>query len=130
MVCTLTMPRATLSHTKVSEIIGTRDNVTIISANTYPKSWPTTAVGPAVAGLGGTTQCYLRSKPVLVKNPEGQTATIHPYVTAAHKFPRYVLKFVIVFIVIVDLHPTGIIGQWDTQWSDPLYILKQIFFPH
>lgn len=24
---------------------------------------------------------------------------------------------VMVFVVIVDLHPMGIIGQWDTQWS-------------
>ncbi|NWY99765.1 POK19 protein, partial [Loxia curvirostra] len=30
---------------------------------------------------------------------------------------------VTVFVFIVDLHPTGIIGQWDTQWSDPLHIL-------
>lgn len=33
-----------------------------------------------------------------------------------------------VFIVSIDLHPTGIIGQWYTQWSDPLHILEWVLF--
>ncbi|NWW24276.1 POK19 protein, partial [Falcunculus frontatus] len=28
-----------------------------------------------------------------------------------------------VFIATPDLHPTGIIGQWNNQWHDPLHIL-------
>lgn len=56
MDCTLTVPRTTPSHIKVSGMIDTGADVTIISANTWPQSWPTTAVGSAVAGLGGTTQ--------------------------------------------------------------------------
>ncbi|NWV19382.1 POK19 protein, partial [Origma solitaria] len=28
-----------------------------------------------------------------------------------------------VFITAPDLHPTGIIGQWNKQWADPLHIL-------
>lgn len=31
---------------------------------------------------------------------------------------------VVIFIVFVGLHPMGIIGQWDTQWSDSLHILE------
>lgn len=81
VVCTLTMPQANPSHIKVSGMIDTGADVMIISVNTWPQSWPTIAVG-SVAGLGGTTQSYLSSKPVLVKNPEEQTATIHPYITA------------------------------------------------
>lgn len=81
VVCTLTMPQANPSHIKVSGMIDTGADVTIICANTWPQSWPTIAVGSVVAGLGGTTQCYLSSKPVLVRNAE-QTSMIHPYVTA------------------------------------------------
>lgn len=33
------------------------------------------------------------------------------------------------FVVIVDLYPMGIIGQWNTQWSDPLHILECVFLP-
>lgn len=34
------------------------------------------------------------------------------------------------FIVIVNLYSTGIIGQQDTQCSDPLHILEWNFLPH
>lgn len=40
-------------------------------------------MGSAVTGLGGTTQSYLSTQPVLVKNEERQTATIQPYVATA-----------------------------------------------
>lgn len=29
-----------------------------------------------------------------------------------------------VFIFIINFHPTAIIGQWDTQWSDPFACLR------
>lgn len=58
-------------------MIDTRADLTNISVNTWPQSWPTTAVGSVVAGLWGTTQSYLTSKSVLVKNTEGQM-TIDP----------------------------------------------------
>ncbi|XP_014117965.1 PREDICTED: endogenous retrovirus group K member 11 Pol protein-like [Pseudopodoces humilis] len=35
-----------------------------------------------------------------------------------------------VFITCPEFHPTGIIGQWSEQWSDPLHILEWIFLPH
>ncbi|NXA95697.1 POK11 protein, partial [Melanocharis versteri] len=37
---------------------------------------------------------------------------------------------IVVFLVTPDLHPTGIIGQWNDQWPDPLYILEWVFLPH
>lgn len=83
MMCTITMPRARPSQIKVSGMTDTGADVTIISANSWPSSWPTTPTGSTVAALGGTTQSYLSSKPVLVKSPKGQTATIRPYITAA-----------------------------------------------
>lgn len=79
----LTMPQVRPSQIKVSGMVDTGADVTIISAHIWPSSWPTTAVGTAFAGLGGTTQSCLSSKSVLVKNPEGQTATTQPYITLA-----------------------------------------------
>lgn len=58
-------------------------DVTIISFSAWPPAWPLAPVGSAIAGVGGTTQSYLSERPVLVKNAEGQTATVRPYVTAA-----------------------------------------------
>lgn len=85
-------------------------DVTIISANAWPQLWPTMAVRSVVAGLGGTTQSHLSSKPVLLKNPEGQTATVHPYGTAAP----------------LNLWEWDILSAWGVQvgidfWLGPLY---------
>ncbi|NXD46770.1 POK11 protein, partial [Copsychus sechellarum] len=35
-----------------------------------------------------------------------------------------------VFITAPDLHPTGIIGQWNDTWSDPLHVVEWVFLPH
>ncbi|RMC04373.1 hypothetical protein DUI87_19194 [Hirundo rustica rustica] len=37
---------------------------------------------------------------------------------------------VTVFITTPDLHPTGIIGQWNEKWSDFLHVLEWVFLPH
>ncbi|RMC16299.1 hypothetical protein DUI87_08515 [Hirundo rustica rustica] len=37
---------------------------------------------------------------------------------------------VTVFITTPDLHPTGIIGQWNDDWTDPLHILEWVLVPH
>ncbi|RMC18078.1 hypothetical protein DUI87_04957 [Hirundo rustica rustica] len=37
---------------------------------------------------------------------------------------------VTVFITTPDLRPTGIIGQWNDDWTDPLHILEWVFLPH
>ncbi|RLV92059.1 hypothetical protein DV515_00013896 [Chloebia gouldiae] len=35
-----------------------------------------------------------------------------------------------VFITYPDSHPTGIIGQWNDKWPDPLHILQWVILPH
>lgn len=35
-----------------------------------------------------------------------------------------------VFIIIVDSHITGIIGQWNIHLPDPLHIIEWVFLPH
>ncbi|RMC04218.1 hypothetical protein DUI87_19037 [Hirundo rustica rustica] len=37
---------------------------------------------------------------------------------------------VTVFNTTPDLHPTGIIGQWNEKWSDFLHVLEWVFLPH
>ncbi|RMC20644.1 hypothetical protein DUI87_01496 [Hirundo rustica rustica] len=37
---------------------------------------------------------------------------------------------VTVFITTPDLHPTGIISQWNDDWTDPLHVLEWVFLPH
>ncbi|RMC18150.1 hypothetical protein DUI87_05031 [Hirundo rustica rustica] len=37
---------------------------------------------------------------------------------------------VTVFINTPDLHPIGIIGQWNDDWTDPLHVLEWVFLPH
>ncbi|RMC20646.1 hypothetical protein DUI87_01498 [Hirundo rustica rustica] len=37
---------------------------------------------------------------------------------------------VTVFITTPDLHPAGIIGQWNDDWTDPLHVLEWVFLSH
>ncbi|RMC19923.1 hypothetical protein DUI87_03490 [Hirundo rustica rustica] len=37
---------------------------------------------------------------------------------------------VTVLITTPDLHPTGIIGQWNDKWYNSLHILEWVFLPH
>lgn len=83
MVCTLTMQDVTPSQIRLKGLIDRGSDVIIISASAWPPSWPTMPVGSAVAGLGGTAQSYMSANPVLLKNSEGQTDTVHPYVNVA-----------------------------------------------
>lgn len=60
---------------------------------------PTMPAGSAISGLGGTTQSCLGRKPVLVKNPEGQTALIRPDITSAP----------------LNLWGRGVLSAWGVQ---------------
>ena len=40
-------------------------------------------LGQAIAGVGGTAQSFVSQGPVLVRNLQGQAATVRPYITAA-----------------------------------------------
>lgn len=99
MVCTITMPWARRLQINVSGMTDTGLNVTIISVSIWPPSWSTTPVWSAITGLGGITHSCLSRKRVLVKNPEGQTATIWPYITA----------------VQLNLWRRDIVSEWGVQ---------------
>lgn len=83
MTCTLTMDHANPSYTKVSGLLDTGADVTIIAHRDWPPTWPLVSNTTGVVGLGGTANSFMAAKPVIVCNPEGQKATIRPYVTTA-----------------------------------------------
>lgn len=83
VTCTLILPNAQLPKLQLRGLIDTGTDVTNISFPAWPPAWPLAPVGSAIAGLRRTTKSYLSERPVLVKNPEGQTATVQAFVTAA-----------------------------------------------
>ncbi|XP_058719375.1 uncharacterized protein LOC131592115 [Poecile atricapillus] len=64
--------------------------------------------------------------------PEAQRALedVQPAVSARQVYRVDPSIDITVFITCPESHPTGIIGQWSEQWSDPLHILEWIFLPH
>ncbi|RMC20730.1 hypothetical protein DUI87_01582 [Hirundo rustica rustica] len=61
------------------------------------------------------------------------TIPLHPNDRPKFAFTVYRIEpsiDVTVFITTPDLHPTGIISQWNDDWTDPLHILEWVFLPH
>lgn len=83
MTCTLILLDASLPQIQLQGLIDTGSDMTIISFSAWPLMWPLASIGLAIKGLGGTTRSFVSQQSVLVKNAEGQTATVQPYVTAA-----------------------------------------------
>lgn len=54
---------------------------------------------------------------------------IEQAVTNRQVHQKYPEVCITVFIFSVGFHPTAIIGQWGTQWSDPLHVLEWVFLP-
>ena len=79
---TVIMPKAKPSQIEINGLSDTGSDVIIISAYEWPLSWPTTLSQTTITGIGGITQSYLSDNPTLIKNDEGQTATVWTYVTA------------------------------------------------
>ncbi|XP_050842255.1 uncharacterized protein LOC127060955 [Serinus canaria] len=74
MLCTLSNPGATPSDIRLRGLLDSGADVTILSLAAWPPEWPLDPVETPVTGLGGTAQCFVSQRPVLVANPEGQTA--------------------------------------------------------
>ncbi|RMC03330.1 hypothetical protein DUI87_20526 [Hirundo rustica rustica] len=142
-LCTVSMPGAMPLEIHLHSILDTGADVSILSLAAWPPQWPLSLAKTSISGLGGMKQCYVSQNPMAIMNLEGQTAIIWPHVTeiAQNLWGRDVLAVwgvyriepstdVTVFITTPDLHPTGIIGQWNDDWTDPLHILEWVFLPH
>ncbi|RMB94609.1 hypothetical protein DUI87_29424 [Hirundo rustica rustica] len=81
-VCTLSIPGATPSEIRLCGLLGTGADIMILSLAAWPLEWPLDSVQTSVMGLAGTAQCYMSQRPVVIMNPEGQTAMVWPHVTA------------------------------------------------
>ncbi|XP_041342365.1 uncharacterized protein LOC121363788 isoform X1 [Pyrgilauda ruficollis] len=94
MMCTLSIPGATLSEIRLCGLLDSNTDVTVLSLAAWTLDWPLNPVETPVTGLGGTAQCYVSQWPVLVANSEGQTALIRPHVTStpAYLWGRDVLS--------------------------------------
>lgn len=82
MLCTLSVPGATPSEIHLCGLLDSGADITVLSLAAWPPEWPLDPVGTSVAGLGGTAQCYVSQRSVLVTNPEGQMAWVRPHVTS------------------------------------------------
>lgn len=82
MMCTLSMPRASLPQIPLHSLIDSGADVSVISFSAWPPEWPLALVRPAIVGLGDTIQIFVSPWSVLVRNSEGQTAAVQPWVTA------------------------------------------------
>ncbi|RMB92638.1 hypothetical protein DUI87_30947 [Hirundo rustica rustica] len=80
-VCILSIPDVTPSEIRLRRLLDTSADITILSLASWPPEWPLDSVQTSVAGLTGTAQCYMSQRPVMITNPEGQTAIILPHVT-------------------------------------------------
>ena len=83
MTCSLAMDHAVPSRISLSGLLDTGADVTIIAQRDWPPAWPLVSNNMGVMGLGGVAISFMAAKPVLVSNPEGQKATVRPYVTSA-----------------------------------------------
>ena len=83
MTCSLAMDHAVPSRISLSGLLDTGADVTIIAQRDWPPAWPLVSNNMGVMGLGGVAISFMAAKAVLVSNPEGQKATVRPYVTSA-----------------------------------------------
>lgn len=80
MVCVIKNSRSNVKETKIRGMIDTGADVTIVSGSSWPKDWPTVPTPGAIAGVGGAAVSRQSTFPVQIVNPEGQVATVRPYV--------------------------------------------------
>lgn len=81
--CTLTSENARPQQIKVNSVLDTGADITIVSLHSWPPQWPMQTSDTGVFGLGGTTAGGISLNNIWITNPEGQTATVKPYITSA-----------------------------------------------
>ncbi|KAM6394711.1 endogenous retrovirus group K member 18 Pol protein [Rhynochetos jubatus] len=69
------MDGASPSQVKVSGLLDTGADVTIVSQLHWPQSWPIVTMDTGELELGGVAQSLMAAKTVTIRNPEGQVAT-------------------------------------------------------
>ena len=91
---------------RFSGLFNTESDIIIISKHLYPKSWPIQKVSCQIAGISQTKvqEVYHSIQIYLCEGPEGQSATLRPYVIDAP----------------LNLIGRDLLMQWQTQ----------IYIPH
>ncbi|KAK4811206.1 hypothetical protein QYF61_021277 [Mycteria americana] len=65
---------------QIDAMLDTGADVTIISRNIWPSSWPVELPTSSIAGVGGQSVPYISKHPIHLQFPEGQHATLKVYV--------------------------------------------------
>ncbi|KAK4806981.1 hypothetical protein QYF61_000310 [Mycteria americana] len=65
---------------QIDAMLDTGADVTIISRNIWPSSWPVELPTSSIAGVGGQSVPYISKQPIHLQFPEGQHATLKVYV--------------------------------------------------
>ena len=91
---------------RFSGLLDTGSNITIISKHLWPKSWPIQRIYCPIAGISQTKiqEVYQNVQIYPNEGPEGQPATLRPYVMDA----------------LLNLIGRNLLMQWQTQ----------IYIPH
>ncbi|XP_025775096.1 endogenous retrovirus group K member 10 Pro protein-like [Puma concolor] len=78
-------------------------DITIISSKFWPKSWPLSPVSSVFTSAGKATDIQQSIEIFLCKGPEGQAATIQPYVTD----------------IAINLWERDLLSQWGAYTNFP-----------
>ena len=91
---------------RFSGLLDTKSDITIISKHLWTKSWPVQKISCQIAGISQTKvqEVYQSTQMYPCEGPEGQPATLRPYVIDAP----------------LNLKGTDLLMQWQTQ----------IYIPH
>lgn len=61
-------------------MVDTRANVTVIARSEWPDQWGLQTTGETLKGIGRKTTTLRSSAPLVIKGPDGNTATVRPFV--------------------------------------------------
>ena len=95
---------------RFSGLLDTGSDITIISKHSWPKSWPVQKISWQIAGISQTKvqEVYQSTQIYPCEEPEGQPATLRPYVTDAP----------------LNLIGRDVLMQWQTHIHIPHFSLN------